>query len=317
MGRACTPRSRAAALAGSSDPDKIWKPFDEVSASRRTIYAFVKRSLIVPMLEVLDFCDTARSTARRNVTSVPTQALTLLNGDFVNRQARHLADRLERDAGPDPAAQIERAYPADPLPDASRGRSARPCSAFLDQESRGRLAEAAQAGSPLTTAQARHEALVQLCRAIFNMNEFVYPRLMLAGASTDDESPTPVLQSRFIPNPTPCGRSRREFLWEVGGGFAGLALIDLLSRSGFFSTSAQAAEPAGESRIGRGDPAVSAVAQAAPLPGPGQARGLPVHERRSQSGRHVRPQAGAREVPRIGLSRERRRSAPTAAPSAT
>src|SRR5262245_37234999 len=36
--------------------------------------------------------------------------------------------------------------------------------------------------------------------------------------------------SRFIPNPTPCGRSRREFLWQVGGGFAGLALLDLLAR---------------------------------------------------------------------------------------
>jgi hypothetical protein len=36
--------------------------------------------------------------------------------------------------------------------------------------------------------------------------------------------------NRFRPNVTPCGRTRREFLWEVGGGFAGLALIDLLSR---------------------------------------------------------------------------------------
>src|SRR3984885_14482536 len=36
--------------------------------------------------------------------------------------------------------------------------------------------------------------------------------------------------SRFQPNRTPCGRTRREFLWEVGGGFAGLALIDLFSR---------------------------------------------------------------------------------------
>jgi hypothetical protein len=45
---------------------------------------------------------------------------------------------------------------------------------------------------------------------------------------------TPTLP-RFIPNPTPCHRSRREFLWQVGGGFAGLALIDLLSRDGFFS----------------------------------------------------------------------------------
>src|SRR5438132_5587199 len=41
--------------------------------------------------------------------------------------------------------------------------------------------------------------------------------------------------SRFCPNSTPCGRSRREFLWQVGGGFAGLALIDLLSRDRFFA----------------------------------------------------------------------------------
>jgi len=45
---------------------------------------------------------------------------------------------------------------------------------------------------------------------------------------------------RFISNPTPCGRTRREFLWEVGGGFAGLALVDLLSRDGFFAEHAAA-----------------------------------------------------------------------------
>jgi hypothetical protein len=48
--------------------------------------------------------------------------------------------------------------------------------------------------------------------------------------------------SRFRDNPTPCGRSRREFLWEVGGGFAGLALLDLLSRDGFFSGRGKAAQ---------------------------------------------------------------------------
>jgi len=37
--------------------------------------------------------------------------------------------------------------------------------------------------------------------------------------------------SRFIPNRTPCGLTRRETLWQVGGGFAGLALADLLSHS--------------------------------------------------------------------------------------
>jgi hypothetical protein len=41
--------------------------------------------------------------------------------------------------------------------------------------------------------------------------------------------------SRYTANHTPCGRTRREFLWQVGSGFAGLALLDLLSRDGFFT----------------------------------------------------------------------------------
>ena len=94
-----------------SDPNAIWKPFDEAETSRRTIYTFVKRSLVVPLLEVLDLCDTTKSAAQRSVTSVAPQALTLLNGDFVNRQARHFAARLlEGKAGPDRAQQIELAY---------------------------------------------------------------------------------------------------------------------------------------------------------------------------------------------------------------
>src|SRR5438874_1275509 len=50
--------------------------------------------------------------------------------------------------------------------------------------------------------------------------------------------------SRYIPNPTPCGRTRREFLWQVGGGFAGLALLDLLARDGYFAARAAGTKPA-------------------------------------------------------------------------
>jgi hypothetical protein len=143
------------ALEGSSDPDKIWKPFDEEESSRRAIYAFIKRSMIVPMLEVLDFCDTTRSAAKRMNTSVAPQALTLFNGDFVNRQARHLARRLEREAGPDRARQIDLAYrlalarPPTPVEKDSMLR-------FLHDEGNGPA------------------ALEQLARVIFNLNEFVY-----------------------------------------------------------------------------------------------------------------------------------------------
>ncbi|QDT49222.1 hypothetical protein Pan258_32690 [Symmachiella dynata] len=40
----------------------------------------------------------------------------------------------------------------------------------------------------------------------------------------------------------PCGKSRREFVWEMGGGFAGLALANLLSSDGFSPNRARAAE---------------------------------------------------------------------------
>ena len=89
------------ALLNHADKTSIWPKFNEESASRRTVYAFVKRSLIVPMLEVLDLCDTTQTSPQRNVTTVPTQALTLYNGNFAMRQARHLANRLIGEVGND------------------------------------------------------------------------------------------------------------------------------------------------------------------------------------------------------------------------
>jgi hypothetical protein len=49
------------------------------------------------------------------------------------------------------------------------------------------------------------------------------------------------MMSPASPGSTFCGRTRREFLWEAGAGFTGLALTDLLSRDGFFTKHATAA----------------------------------------------------------------------------
>jgi hypothetical protein len=49
--------------------------------------------------------------------------------------------------------------------------------------------------------------------------------------------------SRFRSNITPCGRTRRQFLWQIGGGFAGLALADLLAREPSAGLPAEAAPP--------------------------------------------------------------------------
>ena len=145
-------------LAGNSDPNVVWPKFDEAASSRRTIYAFVKRALVVPFLDVLDVCDTTRSTELRNRTIIAPQALTLFNGDFANRQSRHLAERLRRETGDDPTPQIELAFRL------TLGRSVTATELATMREF------LAEASSP----DERRLALVQLCRVIFNLNEFVY-----------------------------------------------------------------------------------------------------------------------------------------------
>lgn len=47
----------------------------------------------------------------------------------------------------------------------------------------------------------------------------------------------------------PCNQSRREFIWEMGGGFAGLALTSLLAQDGFFGRHASAATKDVDSRL--------------------------------------------------------------------
>src|SRR5687767_4848481 len=48
-----------------------------------------------------------------------------------------------------------------------------------------------------------------------------------------------------------CRRTRREFLWQAGGGFGALALTSLLSQDQFFARSASAADAAGAASGGK------------------------------------------------------------------
>ncbi len=156
------------ALEGHSDPGSIWKPFDERDASRRTVYSFIKRSMVVPLLEVLDLCDTTRSSAKRNVTSVAPQALSMLNGDFVNRQSQHLATRLEREAGTDRRAQIVLAWRLALCREPNERELSAMLSFFEESVARPNTGTGQQSGIT------EHQALVQMCRALFNLNEFAY-----------------------------------------------------------------------------------------------------------------------------------------------
>lgn len=50
------------------------------------------------------------SAGRRSISTVPTQALTLINNEFVLNQAQLFANRVKKEAGDDPVQQIQLAY---------------------------------------------------------------------------------------------------------------------------------------------------------------------------------------------------------------
>ena len=151
FGPAFRPTIPIAAIEANTDKNKVWTPSPEPDASRRSIYTFIKRGLVVPMFETLDLADTVSSCPKRQITTVAPQALTLFNGDFVNAQATHFAARLRREAGSDTKARVHLAWKL-----------------ALCREPNA---------SELSTMEAflQVEPLEQLCRVILNLNEFVYP----------------------------------------------------------------------------------------------------------------------------------------------
>ncbi len=151
FGPAMKPSIPKAALEANTDKEKVWQPSDEREASRRSIYAFIKRGLVIPMLETLDLADTVSSCPQRQVTTVAPQALSLFNGEFVNQQAQHFATRLKREAGSDTEKQINLAWKLSLCREPSRDEMTK-MRTFLQEQ-----------------------PLEQACRVILNLNEFVYP----------------------------------------------------------------------------------------------------------------------------------------------
>lgn len=93
-------------LQGQSMPGKGWGKSPVEEQHRRSVYIHIKRSLLVPILESHDAPETDRSAPIRFATTQPTQALGLLNGDFMNSQAVALAQRIRREAGPELKNQV-------------------------------------------------------------------------------------------------------------------------------------------------------------------------------------------------------------------
>jgi hypothetical protein len=116
---------------------------------RRAVYRFIVRSQQQPFMTTLDCADPSMQVDRRTESLSALQALALLNNDFMIAMARHYAEKLEQMNG-NLAAKVERAY----------------------LECMG--VPASRAELEMLVSYGRRQGLVNVCRLLFNLNEFVF-----------------------------------------------------------------------------------------------------------------------------------------------
>ena len=137
---------------GSSGRKWPGKSDEDPATWRRGIYIFTKRTIPVPMMEVYDKPDTSSSCSRRNRSTTSIQALIMMNGSFVDVQSRKFADRLMREAGSAPEAQVKQAF----------------------QLALGRSPSPTETDAALSFMRGNPTGLVDFCQTLFNLNEFAY-----------------------------------------------------------------------------------------------------------------------------------------------
>jgi mono/diheme cytochrome c family protein len=133
-----------------------WPVSTPEESYRRAVYVLVKRSFRFPTLSAFDLPDNITSCGRRDITTVPNQALTLMNNSFVQELAGTFADRLLRETDGRPATVAERAWRI------AFGRTITPAERTAAEKFLGNGRTAARDG------------LKELCLALFNTNEFIY-----------------------------------------------------------------------------------------------------------------------------------------------
>ena len=154
------PTLPAEVLHGQSRPGSGWETSPRDQQARRSIYIFVKRSLAVPMLASFDMADVDKTCPVRFVTTQPTQALGMLNSDFLQKQSAEFANYVKKEAGPNTADQIKLAL--------SRATQRTPSD---DEVKQGvALFETFQKEDGASP----DDALKYFCLLALNLNEFMY-----------------------------------------------------------------------------------------------------------------------------------------------
>jgi len=161
-------RDALLAVGGNLDP-QMYGPSVLDNTSRRGVYLRVKRSELIPSMTMFDAPEPTQSIGERSVTTVPTQALAMMNSPFVRGQAEKLAARIKPAAGEPLEKAIDRGYQVA-LGRAPTDAERSQMKTFVDGQ-RAALADKPGAAPPPDAAD---RALVEFCHVLLCLNEFVY-----------------------------------------------------------------------------------------------------------------------------------------------
>jgi len=142
-----------------------WTPSAKVADhNRRSLYIFAGRNLRYPFLEVFDAPDNNLSCPQRGRSTTAPQSLTLLNSEQVMAAAKATAERLAE--GKSAEDQVKRGFRLiiGRLPSEKEWALARDFVSFCSSRREEALASGSKSDQPLQ----------ELCRALFNINAFVY-----------------------------------------------------------------------------------------------------------------------------------------------
>jgi hypothetical protein len=156
-------------LAGGRLDEKMYGPSETtVDSPRRSVYLRVKRSELIPFLTLFDGPEPTQSVGDRGLTTVPTQALTLLNSPFVRDASARLAKRaLASAASPD--AALDQAFRIAVARMPTQHERAK-FTSYLNAE----VERLQAADKKITSALAMEKAFTQTCLVILCSNEFIY-----------------------------------------------------------------------------------------------------------------------------------------------
>jgi hypothetical protein len=135
------------------------------SGLRRSVYLQVRRSQPLTLLQAFDQPVMESNCTRRMSSTVASQALNLLNSDFVTRQAEAFATRVLRERPSDPAEQAVLAAFGRPASEKERTK----LTAFLEVQTLRHLQTL-----PGRQPEARRRAVTDLCHMLLSANEFAY-----------------------------------------------------------------------------------------------------------------------------------------------